>query len=253
MTCSTNFGEDCDRVAVADYPWTIKCDPYLHIFSGFMHEHLIDLNLKIDNIFYPWWKKQESKRWHRCANIAPQPMCRRLDYAPAIKKVCRKWFSMYMGESDAQENLNGWMFEMSWWDDWHLDQFPTDVFEQTKMVMHCIMMHESCCWELRWQWEATVLCCARLNMPAQATCVVKQAWILHKWCLVAEGKHYLKSNEVIEPGEKCEWGKSGLRFVMRVSRSRGRTFEEVWSWHDALVGVRLDSLHKEHILKPWGW
>ena len=42
-----------------------------------------------------------------CANIAPQPMCRRLDHAPAIKKVCRKWFNMYTGESDAQENPDG--------------------------------------------------------------------------------------------------------------------------------------------------
>ena len=32
------------------------------------------------------------------------------------------------------KNPGGWMFRMSWWDDQHMGQFPTDVSKQVKMV-----------------------------------------------------------------------------------------------------------------------
>ena len=41
-------------------------------------------------------------------------------------------------------------------------------------------------------------------MHAQVVCVVKQAWIPHKWYVVGEDKPCLRSNETIKSGEKYE-------------------------------------------------
>ena len=57
-----------------------------------------------------------------------------VDYAPTIWNVCRKRFSMDMGEFNAQENTDGWMLGMSRLDSRHMGQFLTDVSEQAKMV-----------------------------------------------------------------------------------------------------------------------
>lgn len=57
-------------------------------------------------------------------------------------------------------------------------------------------MHESCHWESRWQWDATLLRHKRLNMHVEATYVVEQVWIRYKQCSVGENKPHLRPEKV---------------------------------------------------------
>ena len=99
---------------------------------------------------------------HRCSNIAPQAIYRRLDYTSIIRNGCHKWFSMATGESNARWERDEWMFRMSPRDNGHMGQFPTNVSKQAKMVKlsRDIGWHHdawSYYWKLRWQWDVTLL------------------------------------------------------------------------------------------------
>ena len=51
------------------------------------------------------------------------------------------------------------------------------------------------------------MCRRRLNMHAQAACVVEQAWIPHKRCSNGEDKPHLRFNKATKPGQKKNiWG-----------------------------------------------
>ena len=51
------------------------------------------------------------------------------------------------------------------------------------------------------------MCRRRLNIHAQAACVVEQTWIPHKRCSIGEDKPRLRSDEATKPGQKIYiWG-----------------------------------------------
>ena len=54
--------------------------------------------------------------------------------------------------------------------------------------------------------EASRMCCRRLNMHAQAVCVIEQAWIPHKRCSIGEKKPRLRSDEATKSGQKIYMG-----------------------------------------------
>ena len=180
---------------------------------------------------------KDSTRQYTCVGIASHHVCRRLDYVLAIWNVCRKWLSMDTGEFNARENSDGWMFEMSWWDDRHMGQFSTDVSKQAKTVdlsqnrgWHHDAYVVSLGTEMRIRCDVAVL---QTNEHAHTNGVcgwtsLDSAQVVFGW----QRQTSTKVQQSYKARRKMWMGhESPIRLIVSVSRSRCCTIKEVQLWH----------------------